>query len=239
MARRVRNIRDSRSKGLTRLVIVTALVPFALRAQVSEPDKKSAEWETLARALEAKVARMLPCDPRVRTTIEEVSRASEARLAAQMQGLDAALAQARKNSDAARAALTEQEAGVRDRQTDLAESDQERVALEGQISDLGDSVKRNAALTAAQKKLEEITTLALARSEQTSNQAKLGSAVLRDYRELAALYEARERALEGVRAALQMESARWSDLYAARQARAQIECSITNQAARATPQRKK
>src|SRR5260370_33447924 len=44
--------------------------------------KRSAEWSTLAANLEQRVARLLPCHPRIRSAVEEVSRASEARIVA-------------------------------------------------------------------------------------------------------------------------------------------------------------
>src|ERR1043166_3512969 len=44
--------------------------------------KRHSEWESLAKDLSERMARILPCDPRVMTAITEVSRASEARLAA-------------------------------------------------------------------------------------------------------------------------------------------------------------
>src|SRR5260221_14284400 len=42
-------------------------------------DKLTNDWYTLANSLEPRITRMLPCDPRVRTAIDEVSRASSAR----------------------------------------------------------------------------------------------------------------------------------------------------------------
>src|SRR5579862_4783440 len=44
--------------------------------------KQTMEWSMLATNLELRVARLLPCDARVRTSVEEVSRASDARTVA-------------------------------------------------------------------------------------------------------------------------------------------------------------
>src|SRR5438477_5972530 len=44
--------------------------------------KRHLEWEALARDMNDRMARMLPCDPRALAAVAEVSRASEARLAA-------------------------------------------------------------------------------------------------------------------------------------------------------------
>src|ERR1700722_2264068 len=53
--------------------------PAALQENAA---KRTTEWGTLATGLERRLARLLPCDPRVRTSIEEVSRASDARIVA-------------------------------------------------------------------------------------------------------------------------------------------------------------
>src|ERR1700687_2232983 len=53
--------------------------PAALQENAA---KRTTEWSTLATGLERRLARLLPCDPRVRTSIEEVSRASDARTVA-------------------------------------------------------------------------------------------------------------------------------------------------------------
>jgi hypothetical protein len=42
--------------------------------------KRHAEWEALAKDMNDRMARMLPCDPRAQAAVTEVSRASEARL---------------------------------------------------------------------------------------------------------------------------------------------------------------
>src|SRR5665213_2087594 len=41
--------------------------------------KRTAEWNTLTTGLELRLARLLPCDPRVRTSLEEVAKASDSR----------------------------------------------------------------------------------------------------------------------------------------------------------------
>ena len=54
--------------------------------------QKAADWDTLAQALDASIGRLLPCDPKGPAAIEEVSRASDARLAALADYLQAASA---------------------------------------------------------------------------------------------------------------------------------------------------
>jgi len=44
--------------------------------------KRTAEWNTLTTGLELRLARLLPCDPRVRTSVDEAGRAADARTVA-------------------------------------------------------------------------------------------------------------------------------------------------------------
>ena len=48
----------------------TASQPPASATLRQIAETKSSEWETLAKALDAKIARMLPCDPRVKSAID-------------------------------------------------------------------------------------------------------------------------------------------------------------------------
>ena len=202
--------------------------------QVAE--KRSAEWDALSKALEGKIARMLPCDARVRASLEEVSRASEARLSAISRYLEAAAAQAKNDAENARKALALEDAAIKDSETDRVEAEQQRAAIDGQLADLAESAKRRQALDDARNKLNEIR----ARVEQDIARARDESdkrtALRASLQQLAAGYEARRAAIAAELSALASEAARWSEYYTARLARAQTECSITNQAA---PQRKK
>ena len=56
-------------------------------------DKAAADWESLAKGLEQKIATLLPCDPKSRAAVEEVSHASDARLSALSAYLKAAAAE--------------------------------------------------------------------------------------------------------------------------------------------------
>src|SRR5580700_4705733 len=94
---------------MIRLVWLTLLTGALLSAQQKPAEvlaglqetaqQKSSEWETLGADLENKVAHLLPCDPRVRSAVEEVSRASEARLTALSQYLEAKRAKAKLDGD--------------------------------------------------------------------------------------------------------------------------------------------
>ena len=209
-----------------------------LEALKQTVEQKNSEWDALARTIESKLARMLPCDPRVRTSIEEVSRASEARLAALSQYLQALSAQARADSDAASKAVSDQELALRDIETGRAESEQQRIAVEAQLSDLNESLKRRPQLADAQKSLAAIAVDLRQHGTLADQEAARRSAFAGALRDLQAALVAREKAIQAEVAALTIETARWGDYYAMRIARANTECSITNQSP-SKPARKK
>ena len=64
-----------------------------LAALEQTAQKRHAEWEALAKDMNDRMARILPCDPRALAAVTEVSRASEARLAALADYLRAVSAQ--------------------------------------------------------------------------------------------------------------------------------------------------
>ena len=209
--------------------------PAAALRQSAE--KATAEWERLATGLDAKTARMLPCDPRVRTAIAEVSRASDTRLAALAQYLREAAAQAKSGADLASQALAADQVLPADIETERAEAQQERAAIDGQLADLAESVNRRETLSDAQKKLTEIRTRVEQRIARAQKESARRAALDASLRNLAAAYQARQKAAEAELSALLIETARFADFYATRMAQAGTECSITNPAG--VPQRKK
>jgi len=225
-----------------RKLIVILLAGFAwnLKAPAQEANpapglaeraaKAAAQWETLATGLDAKIQRMLPCDPRLTAAIEEVSRASQARLAAMNQYLQAAAARARQDTETARLALAAEQASARDLETDRAEAEQERIAIEAQLSDLSDSVKRRPELEEARAKLHSIRDRVAARAADLQSLAEKRSLLAAALSDLVEARQARQRALEAQLNALALETSRWGDYYAARLARARVECEITNPA---------
>ena len=189
--------------------------------------KRTAEWESLAKALDAKIARMLPCDPRAKAAIEEVSRASEARMAALGEVLKGALAQATADTERVRSALAAEDASLREVEIERADSEQERAAVEGQLADLTASAKRREGLEDARKKLADIAAITASRVKDAEEQSQLRATLDISLRDLLAAGHARQTALQTAQAALAVEASRWTDYYAARLARAQTECSIT------------
>ena len=190
--------------------------------------KASANWQALAKGLDAKIARMLPCDPRLTAAIEETSQASQTRLAAMNQYLQAVVAQARQDVETARVALATEEAAARDVETDRAEAEQERIAIDGQLSDLADSAKRRPALEDARAKLQAIGAGVAARSADLQQFQTRRASLAAALNDLVEVRQARQHALEAQLAALTLETSRWGDYYAARLARARTECEITN-----------
>lgn len=207
---------------------VNSADPLAALRQVAE--KRSSDWDTLAKGLEVKLARMLPCDPRVRTSIEEVSRASDARLAALAQYLQANAAQAKLDVDRVQRLLADQESFSKDAEIEKAEADQERVAIKGRSADLAESAKRRPSLSEAQKKLGEIAAMTRERTSRAQEQVARREALAEVLRQVGAAYQARQKAIETELSALLIETSRWGEYYAARMARAQTECSVTGPA---------
>jgi len=209
--------------------------PLAQQQQIAE--KRAADWDALAKALEVKLARMLPCDPRVRTSIEEVGRSSDARLAAMATYLQAAAAQAKADVDRIQRLLAEQESAAKEIQIEKAEAEQERAAIEGRAADLAESAKRRESLSEAQKKLAEIAAMTRERSTRAQEQVARREALAVVLRQVASTYQARQKALETELSALVIETSRWGEYYNARMSRAQTECAVTNPTG--PPQRKK
>jgi len=223
-------------------VFAPAVLPQAAPADPSvsareTAAKRTAEWEALAKTLDAKIARMLPCDPRAKAAIEEVSRSSEARMAALGEVLKIALAQANADAERVRLALAAEDASLREVETERADSEQERVAVDGQLADLTASAKRREGLEEARKKLADIEAITTSRVKDADDLFQLRATLDISLRDLLAAGHARQTAIQNEQAALVAEASRWTDYYAVRLARAQTECSITGPAA--LPQRKK
>jgi hypothetical protein len=232
---------------LAGLLLTTAAVGQTSPADPLTPleqaaEKKAADWDALAKALEVKLARMLPCDPRVRTSIDEVSRASDTRLAAFAVYLEAAAAQAKTDLERVQGVLSAQEFAIKESSTEKTEADAELAAIDGQAADLAESVKRRPSLAEAQNKLSEIAAMIRERAPRAQQQETRQEALAAALRQVASTYEARRKAFETERSALLIENTRWGDYYTARMSRAQMECAVTNPAAATpprAPQRKK
>jgi hypothetical protein len=213
--------------------------PADLASLQKTAEMKTAEWDALAKTLESRLVRMLPCDARVRSSIDEVDRASDARITAVSQYLQAAAAQSRADAQLVAQAIAMQEAAAHEVEIDRAEAEQERIAIDAQLGDLAESLKRRASLSEAHKSLAGIAEMVRMRTVSAEQAAQQRIALMGALRDLAAAYDAREKGIQTEIAALNTESSRWKDYYAARIARAQTECAITNQGPDRQPRRKK
>ena len=199
-------------------------------------DKASADWQGLAKGLEQKIATLLPCDPKSRAAVEEVSRASDARLAALSAYIKASAAKAKADTEAAKRVLAAQAALSGGWMTEHTEADQERTAIEAQVGDLKESMRKRGSLAGAEQVLIEIANMVKERGARAEEQAARRESLDSSLGDLVVAYQTRQTALENESALLDAETARWKAYYAARVSRAITECAIINPG---PPQRKK
>lgn len=189
--------------------------------------KRSAEWQELAKDLTERVARILPCDPRYAAAITEVSRASEARLAALGDYLRAVSTKAFAETAAVKILLDAEEKRAVDVALERADAGQEQTAVATLSDALTQSAAKRTPLAEPQKTLSEIQSMI---GERVKTQDQVAAAADNDVallRDVVAKFDARDAALRDELVAFETERARWNTYYAARLARAQTECSIT------------
>ena len=194
--------------------------------------KRTAEWEAVAKDMNERMARILPCDPRALAAVTEVSRASEARLDALADYLRAVSAQAFAETAGVRNLLDAEEKRAVEAGLERADASQEQTAVNAQSDDLAQSAKQRTSLEVPQKLLADIAAMIHQRAAATEQQAGSADAAVALLRDLVEKFEARDAALREEFAASEAERTRWNGYYAARRARAQMECSITQIGAR-------
>ena len=190
--------------------------------------KASAKWEALAKGLEPRIARLLPCDPTSRAAVEEVRRASEARLSTLSAYLRAASTQAKSDTEAAKRVLAMQASLSGGWNAGQADADQQHAVMEAQIAELKESMRKRGSLAGAEQVLVEISNMIKERSAKSEEQASRGSLLNTLLGTLVVASQDRQTALEKESALLDVESAKWAAYYAARLARAAMECSVIN-----------
>jgi hypothetical protein len=197
--------------------------------------QKAADWETLAQGLEASIGRLLPCDPKGPAAIEEVSRASDARLAALADYLQAAAQQASRDTEAVKRVLTSSGTLTSALAAEKNEVEQEQAGADSEFANLVESAKSRASLGTPKDALQEIRSELQKRADLA--QAGIGSQDLLApaLRDLVTAAEAREAVWKDVLPAYETERSRWKAYYGARLARAQTECSIIKGTAPARP----
>jgi len=225
--------------------LVLLAITGVARAQEKDPlaalretaDKASTGWETLAKGLEPKIATLLPCDPKYRAAVEEVSRASEARMAALSAYLKAAAAKAKDDTESAKRVLAAQAALAGGWNTERAEAEQQGAAVEAQVTDLKESMRKRGTLASAEQVLIEIAGLVKQRASKSEEQASRKEVLNTLLGDLTIAYQDRQTALENESAQVDTEASRWAAYYSARLSRAITECAIIN--AGRTPRHRK
>ncbi len=191
-------------------------------------DRRTREWAALASGLEQKLLRLLPCDGRVRTSIDEVSRASDARFAALTAYWQGIAAKSKLHAAAARKALDAEQSSAGEWKSSTVDAEQESAGIAGQQSDLAAGAAKMPSLSAAKQTLDSIADAskqdALKAKDQEARAAGLGA----DLRDLVTADDALQSAVDAQIRALAAESQRWTAYYLARAGRAQMECAITN-----------
>jgi hypothetical protein len=202
-------------------------------------DKASANWEALAKGLEPRIARLLPCDFNSRAAVEEVSRASDARLTALAAYLKAAAAKAKDDTEAAKLVLATQAALAGGWNTERVEADQQGAAIEAQVADLKESMRKRGALAAAEQVLVEIARTVKERASKAGDLGARKDVVNALLGDLVVAYQDRQTALEKEAAQMDVERSLWNAYYTARLSRAALECTIINNPKGNAPARKK
>jgi len=208
----------------------------ALQAQTADPlaplaekaEKASTEWAAQATTLETRLTHLLPCDAAVRASIGQAKTASDARLAALTDYWLGALAQSKTLTESAQVLLGQESAGTAEWRTDQADLAQEVAAIEGMMADLRESASLRPALGEAQKTLDGIAATARAMAARTTERESGAAAISTDLRALLEAGQVEQTVIDAELKSLAAEGARWNLYYAARDQRAQTECTITN-----------
>jgi hypothetical protein len=190
--------------------------------------KRTAEWTTLEANLELRLARLLPCDARVRAAIDEVSRAADARTVARTSYWTTISLRSKAQVEAIRGLLTEEEGRAGDWSKDRADAQVDVATTTAQAASLGPGIRQLPALAAPQKSLEAIAQMYRVLEAQSEERANNMGQLVSDLRELLKAGEARQATIEDQLKTVGTDGQLWSAYYTARQARAEVECSITS-----------
>jgi hypothetical protein len=200
----------------------------SLAALRQAADNAATGWDALAKNLEPRIARLLPCDPNSQAAVAEVGHASEARLAALAAYLKAAASKAKDDTDAAKQVFAVQASLAGGWNTEGTEAEQQGAAIEAQVADLKESMRKRATLAGAEQVLIEIARMLRERGTKSSDLAARKDAINALLGDLVVAYQDRQTALEKESAQLDAETARWNAYYTARLARAAMECTVVN-----------
>lgn len=196
---------------------------------------RAGEWTSLASSLEARVGKMLPCDRRVRSSIEEVSKASEARIAAEAAYWRAVEEQSRNSLPALDALANREQALSAAWTADPADALQEQSSVDAHVVALKGNLKKSPALVPPEAELEALAANTKSLGEKMSGRSSSAARISADARRSAAAEGALHNAIESKLRTETAEGELWNEYYAARLARADTECSIIGTAAAPEP----
>lgn len=197
-----------------------------LAALEQTAQQRAADWERLAQGLNASIRGLLPCDAKGPAAISEVSRASDARLAALAEYLQAAAQQASRETEVAKQALTSSNTLGAVLNAERAEVGLEQNGADGQVANLAAGLAEKPTLRTPIEALQEVRAGLQQRHDLAEAGLKGQESVVAALRDLVTAAEARESAWKDVLGTNEAERTRWKAYYAARLARAQTECSI-------------
>jgi hypothetical protein len=194
-------------------------------------EQKTQAWETLAKALENKIRGLLPCDPKIAAAVEEVNRASDARLTAFGDYFRALLAEtSARASEASRLLESQAKTGNQFLETEHAEGMEERAGIEYQVSQLMANPGRKPDISDAETALRVVLALTDRRNLIMVQQSVRGDALNESLRALVSQSAAADGAVKALAAAHATEAERWRAYYVARLARVDAECTAINPA---------
>ncbi len=220
-----------------RVMLLTIVAAAMLSAQNAasiatlrqSAEQKTQTWDTLAKSLEGKIRGLLPCDPKIATAVEEVSRASDARLTAFSDYFRAVLAEiSARAADAARLLDYQAHGGNQFLETEHAEGVEERAGIESQVSQLLANPGRKVEIGEPEAALREVAALTDQRNLVMVQQSVRSDALNESLRALMSQLQAADSAIKALSAAHSTEAERWRVYYVARLARVQAECVAIN-----------
>jgi vacuolar-type H+-ATPase subunit I/STV1 len=217
------------------IVSAQGLAPNPLPALQQSVSQRTAEWNTLAADLEQRVARLLPCDPKARAAIDEVSRDSDARSIVLTSYWTVASAQSKAQIEAIRGLLAQEEDRTGDGVMDSSQARGDADFVTALGNSLAASVAQLPALANPQKDLQAIAEQYRSLEKQSQERTASRGRLVEDLRDLLKASQARQAAIDERLKTVSVEGQRWSAYYTARQARAQVECALVNPGAAAPP----
>jgi chromosome segregation ATPase len=198
-------------------------------------EQKTEQWNVLASTLEQRLARILPCDARVKSAIEEVSRASDVRFAALSASWQEMENRSQEQEQIAAKFAGQNETLLAPWKSERSDAQQAQAALEEHEADLRESARTLAALATAARALDGIAADSEAVTKQSTEREDALAQWSASWNEVVRASKLRDAAIENELKTLANERDRWTAFYAARTARAQMECSLTGANRAAAP----